>query len=143
MISHQRPALVPGSSDEGESTSGTPVGGGTGPVENAEMEENGSIRGGGGGGGGNSTTASNPVYRDLKALHATSAHDVPQDYNPQSRPAYQRGYSPAMDKQPSYEKDQHRPPSSRDDEKSWDYSDKNDRKEYSRSRDSYRDSFRE
>lgn len=122
--------LAQGSSDEGESTSGTPVGGGV--SENTEMEENGSVRG-------NNSAASNPVYRDLKALHATSAHDVPQDYNPQSRPAYQR-YSPAMDKQHGYEKEHHKPPSSRDEERSWDYvSDKSsDRKDYSRSRESYR-----
>ncbi|XP_076473300.1 transcription factor hamlet isoform X4 [Bombus vancouverensis nearcticus] len=120
-----------GSSDEGESMSGTPAGGGTGGTgENQEMEENGSIRGG-------SNSASNLVYRDLKALHATSVHDVSQDYNPQSRPAYQCGYSPAMDKQhQNYEKDQHRPPSSRDEEKSsWEYGEKADRKEYLRSRD--------
>ncbi|XP_068969932.1 transcription factor hamlet-like isoform X5 [Bombus flavifrons] len=120
-----------GSSDEGESMSGTPAGGGTGGTgENQEMEENGSIRGG-------SNSASNLVYRDLKALHATSVHDVSQDYNPQSRPAYQCGYSPAMDKQhQNYEKEQHRPPSSRDEEKSsWEYGEKADRKEYLRSRD--------
>ncbi|KOC66061.1 Transcription factor hamlet [Habropoda laboriosa] len=95
------------------------------------MEENGSIR------GGSNSSASNSVYRDLTSLHATSGHDVPQDYNPQSRPAYQRGYSPAMDTQQQiYEKEQYRPPSSRDDEKSsWDYSEKTERKEYSRSRD--------
>ncbi|XP_060811782.1 histone-lysine N-methyltransferase MECOM-like isoform X1 [Bombus pascuorum] len=120
-----------GSSDEGESMSGTPAGGGTGGTgENQEMEENGSIRGG-------SNSASNLVYRDLKALHATSVHDVSQDYNPQSRPAYQCGYSPAMEKQhQNYEKEQHRPPSSRDEEKSsWEYGEKADRKEYLRSRD--------
>ncbi|XP_043577873.1 histone-lysine N-methyltransferase MECOM-like isoform X6 [Bombus pyrosoma] len=120
-----------GSSDEGESMSGTPAGGGTGGTgENQEMEENGSIRGG-------NNSASNLVYRDLKALHATSVHDVSQDYNPQSRPAYQCGYSPAMDKQhQNYEKEQHRPPSSRDEEKpSWEYGEKADKKEYLRSRD--------
>lgn len=123
--------VVSGSSDEGESMSGTPAGGGTGGTgENQEMEENGSIRGG-------SNSASNLVYRDLKALHATSVHDVSQDYNPQSRPAYQCGYSPVMDKQhQNYEKEQHRPPSSRDEEKSsWEYGEKADRKEYLRSRD--------
>lgn len=95
------------------------------------MEENGTIR------GGSNNFAGNLVYRDLKALHPSS-HDVSsQDYNPQSRPSYQRGYSPAMDK-PSYEKEQHRPPSSRDEEKpsSWEYGEKTERKEYSRSRDS-------
>ncbi|XP_033323188.1 transcription factor hamlet isoform X3 [Megalopta genalis] len=131
-----------GSSDEGESTSGTPVG--TGAGENADMEENGSVRSGSNSNSNSNNGSSNPVYRDLKALHATSAHDVPQDYNPQSRPAYQRGYSPAMDKQPSYEKDPHRPPSSREEDKSWDYSEKADRKDYSRSRDSYRnDSYQD
>ncbi|KAK1134212.1 hypothetical protein K0M31_011994 [Melipona bicolor] len=124
--------VVSGSSDEGESMSGTSAGGGTGGIgESQEMEENGSIRGG-------SNSASNLVYRDLKALHVTGAHDVSQDYNPQSRPAYQRGYSPAMDKQlrESYEKE-HRPPSSRDKEiSSWEYGEKTDgRKEYTRSRD--------
>ncbi|XP_016912561.2 transcription factor hamlet-like isoform X2 [Apis cerana] len=123
--------LAQGSSDEGESTSGTPAGGGTGGSgENQEMEENGTIR------GGSNNSASNLVYRDLKTLHPSS-HDVSsQDYNPQSRP-YQRGYSPAMDK-PSYEKEQHRPPSSRDEEKSssWEYGEKTERKEYSRSRES-------
>lgn len=95
------------------------------------MEENGTIR------GGSNNSAGNLVYRDLKALHPSS-HDVSsQDYNPQSRPSYQRGYSPVMDK-PSYEKEQHRPPSSRDEEKpsSWEYGEKAERKEYSRSRDS-------
>lgn len=100
------------------------------------MEENGTIRASG------NSSASNSVYRDLKALHATSAHDVPQDYNPQSRPAYQRGYSPAMDKQPlNYEKEQHSIPSFKEEEKSsWDYIERADRKEYSRSQDAaYRD----
>ncbi|XP_076756071.1 transcription factor hamlet isoform X1 [Xylocopa sonorina] len=122
--------LAQGSSDEGESTSSAPAVGGTGIAEGQEMEENGSMR------GGSNSSASNPVYRDLKALHATNAHDVPQDYNPQSRPPYQRGYSPAMDKQQTnYEQEQHRPPSSRDEERStWDYTEK-DRREYSGSRD--------
>lgn len=95
------------------------------------MEENGSIR------GGSNNSAYNLVYRDLKALHVTNVHDVSQDYNSQSRPAYQRSYSPGMDKQQqNYEKEQHRPPSTRDEEKSsWDYGEKADRKEYSRSRD--------
>ena len=112
--------------------SGTSAGGGTGGIgESQEMEENGSIRGG-------SNSASNLVYRDLKALHVTSALDVTQEYN-SSRAAYQRGYSPAMEKQlrENYEKE-HRPPSSRDEEKSsgWEYGEKADgRKEYSRSRD--------
>ena len=133
--------IVSGSSDEGESMSGTSAGGGTGGIgESQEMEENGSIRGG-------SNSASNLVYRDLKALHVTGAHDVSQDYNPQSRPAYQRGYSP-MDKQlrENYEKE-HRPLSSRDEEKSsWEYGEKADgRKEYTRSRDEVyrRETYRE
>lgn len=124
--------IVSGSSDEGESTSGTPAGGGTGGSgENQEMEENGTIR------GGSNNSAGNLVYgRDLKTTLHASTHDLSQDYNPQSRP-YQRGYSPAMDK-PSYEKEQHRPPSSRDEEKpsSWEYGEKTERKEYSRSRES-------
>ncbi|XP_017886057.1 MDS1 and EVI1 complex locus protein-like isoform X2 [Ceratina calcarata] len=113
-----------GSSDEGESTSSTPAGGGAGTTaESQEMEENGSIRG--------NSSSNNPVYRD-----------VPLDYNTQSRP-YQR-YSPAMDKQQSYEKEQHRPPSSRDEDKSsWDYTDK-ERREYTRSRDpGYRNEYQD
>ncbi|XP_025154512.1 PR domain zinc finger protein 16 isoform X3 [Harpegnathos saltator] len=121
-----------GSSDEGESTSGaTTIGGGGG--ENAEMEENGSTRASSNSGG------NNPVYRDLKPLQAGGAHEVPQDYNPQSRSAYhhQRGYSPGMDRQRGYEKEHQPPPSAREEERksAWDYSEKSARKDYSRSRD--------
>ncbi|XP_011333068.1 MDS1 and EVI1 complex locus protein isoform X3 [Ooceraea biroi] len=119
-----------GSSDEGESTSGVTGGGGSG--ENAEMEENGSTRT-------SSNSSSNlPVYRDLKPLQAGGAHEIPQDYNPQSRTAYQQhGYSPGMDRQRNYEKEHQPSPSSREEDRklSWDYSEKTTRKEYSRSRD--------
>ncbi|XP_034188171.1 transcription factor hamlet isoform X2 [Osmia lignaria lignaria] len=127
--------LAQGSSDEGESTSGTSAGGGTGIGENTEMEENGSIRA-----GSNSSGIGSQVYRELKSLHSNSTigHDLSQDYNQQSRPSYQRGYSPAMDKQQQhYEKERHRTASSKEEEKcSWDYLEKSDRKEYSRSRES-------
>lgn len=128
-----------GSSDEGESTSGATGGGGG--SENAEMEENGSTR----------TSSNNPVYRDLKLLQAGG--EAPQEYNPQSRIAYQqRGYSPGtmelrqrkLDRQRNYEKEQLQPsPSSREEERKspWDY-EKNTRKEYSRSRD-YSNEYRE
>ncbi|XP_029044076.2 transcription factor hamlet-like isoform X2 [Osmia bicornis bicornis] len=140
--------LAQGSSDEGESTSGTSAGGGTGIGENTEMEENGSIRA-----GSNSSGIGSQVYRELKSLHSnsTTGHDLSQDYNQQSRPSYQRGYSPAMDKQQQhYEKERHRTASSKEEEKcSWDYLEKSDRKEYSRSRESsyrneaYQDSMKQ
>lgn len=124
-----------GSSDEGESTSGATGGGGG--SENAEMEENGSTR------TSSNSSSNNPVYRDLKLLQ--TGGEVSQEYNPQSRTGYQqRGYSPGMDRQRNYEKEQLQPsPSSREEERksSWDY-EKNTRKEYSRSRDynEYRES---
>lgn len=126
-----------GSSDEGESTSGATGGGGG--SENAEMEENGSTR------TSSNSSSNNPVYRDLKLLQAGG--EVPQEYNPQSRTAYQqRGYSPGMElRQRNYEKEQLQPsPSSREEERksSWDYSEKNAQKEYSRSRD-YSNEYRE
>ncbi|XP_018056842.1 PREDICTED: uncharacterized protein LOC108692848 [Atta colombica] len=115
-----------GSSDEGESTSGATGGGGG--SENAEMEENGSTR------TSSNSSNNNPVYRDLKLLQTG---EVPQEYNPQSRTSYQqRGYSPGIDRQRNYEKEQLQPsPSSREEERksSWDY--EKNRKEYSRSRD--------
>ncbi|XP_018360596.1 PREDICTED: MDS1 and EVI1 complex locus protein EVI1-like isoform X1 [Trachymyrmex cornetzi] len=115
-----------GSSDEGESTSGATGGGGG--SENAEMEENGSTR------TSSNSSSNNPVYRDLKLLQTG---EVPQEYNPQSRTSYQqRGYSPGIDRQRNYEKEQLQPsPSSREEERklSWDY--EKNRKEYSRSRD--------
>lgn len=127
----------PGSSDEGESTSGATGGGGSG--ENAEMEENGSTRT-------SSNSSSNlPVYSDLKSLQAGGAHEIPQDYNSQSRSAYQQhGYSPGMDRQRNYEKDHQPSPSFKEEEKksSWDYNEKTTRKEYSRSRD-YSNEYRE
>ncbi|XP_046752733.1 histone-lysine N-methyltransferase MECOM-like [Diprion similis] len=89
-----------GSSDEGETAEGV-GGGGSG--------------GGGGGGGGEDTDleeksgrpSGSPLYRDIQnPRHATSAHDVPQEY-PQARPAFQQDYgNPAamerapFDKQP-------------------------------------------
>ncbi|XP_071568303.1 transcription factor hamlet isoform X1 [Temnothorax nylanderi] len=127
-----------GSSDEGESTSG--VTGGGGGSENAEMEENGSTR------TSSNSSSNNPVYRDLKLLQAGG--EVPQEYNPQSRTAYQqRGYSPGIDRQRNYEKEQLQPsPSSREEERksAWDY-EKNTRKEYSRSRDynEYQDAIKQ
>lgn len=127
--------LAQGSSDEGESTSGATGGGGGN--ENAEMEENGSTRT-----SSNSSSNNPPVYRDSRPDQAGGAHEVSQDYNQQSRTAYQqRGYSPGMELRHrrvwNYEKQEHQPsPSSREEErKSWDYSEKNARKEYSRSRD--------
>lgn len=129
--------FFPGSSDEGESTSGATGGGGS--SENAEMEENGSTR------TSSNSSSNNPVYRDMK-LHQTGG-EIPQEYNPQSRSAYQqRGYSPGMDRQRNYEKEQLQPsPSSRDEERklSWEYSEKNTRKEYSRSRDYSNTEYRE
>ncbi|XP_011874108.1 PREDICTED: PR domain zinc finger protein 16-like isoform X1 [Vollenhovia emeryi] len=128
-----------GSSDEGESTSGATGGGGG--SENAEMEENGSTR------TSSNSSSNNPVYRDLKLLQTSG--EVPQEYSLQSRTAYQqqRGYSPGMDRQRSYEKEQLQPsPSSREDERksSWDY-EKSSRKEYSRSRDynEYQDAIKQ
>ncbi|XP_071628713.1 transcription factor hamlet isoform X3 [Temnothorax longispinosus] len=127
-----------GSSDEGESTSGATGGGGG--SENAEMEENGSTR------TSSNSSSNNPVYRDLKLLQAGG--EVPQEYNPQSRTAYQqRGYSPGIDRQRNYEKEQLQPsPSSREEERksAWDY-EKNTRKEYSRSRDynEYQDAIKQ
>ncbi|EFN62604.1 hypothetical protein EAG_03675 [Camponotus floridanus] len=116
-----------GSSDEGELTSGATGGGGSN--ESAEMEENGSTR------TSSNSNNNNPVYRDPRTLQA---HEVSQDYNQQSRTAYQqRGYSPGMDRQRNYEKEHQSLTSSREEERklSWDYSEKNARKEYSRSRD--------
>lgn len=84
------------------------------------------------------SSSNNPVYRDLKLLQAGGAHEVPQDYNPQSRTAcQQRGYSPGMDQQRNYEKEHQPSPSSREEERksAWDYSERSARKEYSRSRD--------
>ncbi|XP_071628712.1 transcription factor hamlet isoform X2 [Temnothorax longispinosus] len=130
--------LAQGSSDEGESTSGATGGGGG--SENAEMEENGSTR------TSSNSSSNNPVYRDLKLLQAGG--EVPQEYNPQSRTAYQqRGYSPGIDRQRNYEKEQLQPsPSSREEERksAWDY-EKNTRKEYSRSRDynEYQDAIKQ
>lgn len=101
------------------------------------MEENGSTRA--------SSGSSNPVYKDPKPLQAGGgAHEVPQDYNPQSRSAYQRGYSPGMDRQRSYEKEHQPSPSAREEERksAWDYSEKSGRKDYSRSRD-YGNEYRE
>ncbi|XP_077265764.1 transcription factor hamlet isoform X3 [Temnothorax americanus] len=127
-----------GSSDEGESTSGATGGGGG--SENAEMEENGSTR------TSSNSSSNNPVYRDLKLLQAGG--EVPQEYNPQSRTAYQqRGHSPGIDRQRNYEKEQLQPsPSSREEERksAWDY-EKNTRKEYSRSRDynDYQDAIKQ
>ncbi|KYN01642.1 hypothetical protein ALC62_07614, partial [Cyphomyrmex costatus] len=114
-----------GSSDEGESTSG--VTGGGGGSENAEMEENGSTR------TSSNSSSNNPVYRDPKLLQAG---EVPQEYNPSRTTYQQRGYSPGIDRQRNYEKEQLQPsPSSREEERksSWDY--EKNRKEYSRSRD--------
>ncbi|KAG5322248.1 HAM factor, partial [Pseudoatta argentina] len=92
------------------------------------MEENGSTR------TSSNSSSNNPVYRDLKLLQTG---EVPQEYNPQSRTSYQqRGYSPGIDRQRNYEKEQLQPsPSSREEERksSWDY--EKNRKEYSRSRD--------
>jgi len=121
-----------GSSDEGESTSGATGGGGG--SENAEMEENGSTH--------TSSNSSSNIYRDLNQ----AGGEVPQEYNPQSRTAYQqRGYSPGMElRQRNYKKEQLQPsPTSREEERksSWDY-EKNTRKEYSRSRD-YGNEYRE
>lgn len=133
-------SLFPGSSDEGESTSGATTGGGGGG-ENAEMEENGSTR------ASSNNGSSNPVYRDLKPLQADGAHEVLQDYNP-SRSVYhhhQRGYSPGMDRQRSYEKEHQPSPSEREETRksAWDYSsEKSPRKDYSRSRD-YSNEYRE
>ncbi|XP_024873328.1 MDS1 and EVI1 complex locus protein-like isoform X2 [Temnothorax curvispinosus] len=131
--------LAQGSSDEGESTSGATGGGGG--SENAEMEENGSTR------TSSNSSSNNPVYKDLKLLQAGG--EVPQEYNPQSRTAYQqRGYSPGIDRQRNYEKEQLQPsPSSREEERkwpAWDY-EKNTRKEYSRSRDynEYQDAIKQ
>lgn len=122
-----------GSSDEGESTSGATGGGGG--SENAEMEENGSTR------TSSNSSSNNPVYRDLKLLQTG---EVLQEYSPQSRTPYQqRGYSPGIDRQRNYEKEQLQPsPSSREEERksSWDY--EKNRKEYSRSRD-YSNEYRE
>lgn len=129
--------LFPGSSDEGESTSGATGGGGG--SENAEMEENGSTR------TSSNSSGNNPVYRDLKPHQAGGAHEVPQDYNPQSRSAYQqRGYLPGMERPRNYEKEHQPSPSSREEERksAWDYSEKSARKEYSRSRD-YSNEYRE
>lgn len=80
--------LFTGSNDEGEAAGGAEVGSDGGGGESTEMEENGS-----------SNYYTNPMYRvghDLTPLHATSAHDVPQDY-PQARPAHQRDSSPSND----------------------------------------------
>jgi len=99
------------------------------------MEENGSTR------TSSNSSNNNPVYRDLKLLQTG---EVPQEYNPQSRTSYQqRGYSPGIDRQRNYEKEQLQPsPSSREEERksSWDY--EKNRKEYSRSRD-YSNEYRE
>ncbi|GAB1867524.1 MDS1 and EVI1 complex locus protein-like isoform X3 [Camponotus japonicus] len=116
-----------GSSDEGELTSGATGGGGSN--ESVEMEENESTR------TSSNSNNNNPVYRDPRTFQA---HEVSQDYNQQSRTAYQqRGYSPGMDRQRNYEKEHQSLTSSREEERklSWDYSEKNARKEYSRSRD--------
>ncbi|KYQ57429.1 Transcription factor hamlet [Trachymyrmex zeteki] len=92
------------------------------------MEENGSTR------TSSNSSSNNPVYRDLKLLQTG---EVLQEYSPQSRTPYQqRGYSPGIDRQRNYEKEQLQPsPSSREEERksSWDY--EKNRKEYSRSRD--------
>ncbi|XP_029162821.1 histone-lysine N-methyltransferase PRDM16-like isoform X2 [Nylanderia fulva] len=119
-----------GSSDEGESTSGATGGGGGN--ENAEMEENGSTRT-----SSNSSSNNPPAYRDSRPHHAGSVHEIAQDYNQQSRIAayQQRSYSPEMELR---QRKKHQPsPSSREEERksSWDYSETNSRKEYSRSRD--------
>lgn len=93
------------------------------------MEEIGSTR---------TSSNNNPVYRDPRSVQA-GIQEVSQDYNQQSRTAYQqRGYSPGMDRQRNYEKEHQPLPSSREEERksSWEsYSEKNARKEYSRSRD--------
>lgn len=106
--------------------------GGGGGNESAEMEENGSTR------TSSNSSNNNQVYRDPRSFQAGGAHEVSQDYNQQSRTAYQqRSYSPGMDRQHNYEKEHHSLTSSREEERklSWDYSEKNARKEFSRSRD--------
>lgn len=107
--------MCAGSSDEGETASGT--GGGAdacgGGSENAEMEENNFSR--------SYTGNSNPIFRDVKPLHATSAHDLSQDY-PRARSAHQNDFSPVIERS-SYDKE--RTPSSQereDERKSWDFS---------------------
>ncbi|XP_012214647.2 transcription factor hamlet isoform X3 [Linepithema humile] len=121
-----------GSSDEGESTSGATGGGGG--SENAEMEENGSTRT-----SSNSSSSNNPVYRDLKPLQ--TGGEISQDFNPQPTAYQQRGYSPGMElrqrRRPRNYEEYQPSPSSREEERktSWDYGEKNTRKEYSRSQD--------
>ncbi|XP_015607985.1 MDS1 and EVI1 complex locus protein isoform X2 [Cephus cinctus] len=118
--------LAQGSSDEGEAAGGA---GGGGPPEGGEMDEN-STR----------ACSDNPIYRDLKPLHATSAHDVPQEY-PQARPAYQRReYSPAMERTATYKKEQPATPTE-EDRKPWDFSEKLEQKDFGQSADIYRGEY--
>lgn len=132
--------FFPGSSDEGEATSGATGGGGSN--ENADMEENGSTRT-----SSNSSSNNNPVYRDPRSLQAPGgAHEVSQDYNQQSwTTAYQRrGYSPGMELRQRHVAKKHPPLTFFKEERksSWDYGETNARKEYSRSRD-YSSEYRE
>ncbi|XP_048510022.1 histone-lysine N-methyltransferase MECOM-like isoform X2 [Athalia rosae] len=123
--------LAQGSSDEGEAPGGAGGGGGgggSGGGEDTDLEEN--LAG----------PNSNPIYRDLKPLHATSAHDVPQEY-PQTRPAYQQEFpATAMDRQ-HYDK-QPLPLVREDELKPWAY-EKQERREYARAVDLYRGEYRD
>lgn len=115
---------VSGSSDEGE-TAGVAGGGGG---EDTDIEEN------------SARPNSTPVYRDPRPLHATSAHDVPQEYNPQTTAAFQQEFTAAAMERPTYEKPPQ--PMVREDDP-WGY-DKSDRKNYVRAvAEHYRTEYRE
>ncbi|XP_051155278.1 histone-lysine N-methyltransferase PRDM16-like isoform X2 [Leptopilina boulardi] len=106
--------LAQGSSDEGETASGT--GGGAdacgGGSENAEMEENNFSQ--------SYTGNNNPIFRDLKPLHATSAHDLSQDYSC-ARSAHQNNFpSPIIERSPI--KKEATSEEREDERKSWDFS---------------------
>lgn len=129
-----------GSSDEGETAAGggaDAIGGGSEKIEMEELNFSRSYSG-------NSNGNNNPIFRDLKPLHATSAHDLSQDYPP-ARSAHQHDFSPlALMAKSTYEKE--RTPSCQDQEeekKSWDYSDKSfEAKDYVRPREAYQNEYR-
>ena len=85
----------------------------------------------------------NPIFRELKPLHATSAHDLSQDYPP-SRSAHQHDFSHVMEKS-TYEKERMLSSQDKEDErKSWDYSDKNfETKDYVKPHEAYQNEYRE
>lgn len=124
-----------GSSDEGETASGT--GGGAdacgGGSENAEMEENNFSQ--------SYTGNNNPIFRDLKPLHATSAHDLSQDYSC-AQSAHQNNFpSPIIERSPI--KKEATSEEREDERKSWDFSMKS--LDYTRfvKKESYQNEYRE